>query len=182
MSAAEFELVFNEFSNALFRHALFRVGNREKAYDLAQDTFIKAWGALEKGETVREWKPFLYRILNNLIIDHYRAKKNVSLDEIDERIEEHGGSVPQALQTGGLEDEVERFDLLISTKELMRAMEGLSKQESALLTARCIDELDTKDVAEMLGISESAVYVRTHRALKALKRIVTQSARNTTVS
>jgi RNA polymerase sigma-70 factor (ECF subfamily) len=178
MQPAEFELVFKEYSNALFRHALFRVGNREKAFDLAQDTFIKAWGSVAKGETVRGWKPFLYRILNNLIIDYYRSKKNVSLDEIDERIEEHGGAVPQALQTGGLDDEVERFDLMISTRELMKAMEGLSPQDAALLTARCIDELETGEVATMLGISESAVYVRTHRALKVLKKLVADNSSN----
>lgn len=177
MAQQEFEQVFTEHSNALFRHAFFRVGNREKAYDLTQDTFIKAWDALVRGETVRNWKAFLYRILNNLIIDHYRSKKNVSLDELEEQIAEHGGSVPHALHTGGLQDEEERFDLMIATDVLQQGMQELRPEDAALLTARCIDELPTEEVASMLGISESAVYVRVHRALKTLKAIIERNER-----
>ena len=50
-----------------------------------QDTFCKSWDYIQKGGEVRNYKPFLYRILNNLIIDEYRKKKSVSLDEILER-------------------------------------------------------------------------------------------------
>ena len=69
---------FESYSDALFRHASFRISDRERAYDLTQDTFLKAWDYLAGGGTVKQYKSFLYRILHNLIIDEYRKKKSSS--------------------------------------------------------------------------------------------------------
>ena len=73
---------FNEFNDALFRHAFLRVSNREKAIDLVHDTFTKVWAYLRKGHQVDNFRPFLYKVLNNLVIDEYRRRKESSLDAL----------------------------------------------------------------------------------------------------
>src|SRR3954465_6401952 len=75
---------FDQYADALFRHACLRLSDRERARDATQDTFIKAWDYLVHGNEVREWKSFLYRVLNNLIIDEYRKTRELSLDALVE--------------------------------------------------------------------------------------------------
>ena len=73
---------FEENADALFRHASYRVSDRERARDLTQDTFLKTWDYLSGGGEIRNFKSFLYRTMHNLIIDEYRKKKSSSLDAL----------------------------------------------------------------------------------------------------
>ena len=62
---------FETLADPLFRHAFFRLSDRERAYDLVQEAFLKTWDHLVAGGEVRHFRSFLYRTLNNLIIDEY---------------------------------------------------------------------------------------------------------------
>ena len=79
---ARFLKAFDEYGDALFRHAYFRVSDREKALDLVQDTFTKTWSWVRGGHEIETFRPFLYKVLNNLVIDEYRKRKESSLDEL----------------------------------------------------------------------------------------------------
>ncbi|MFZ2593888.1 MAG: RNA polymerase sigma factor [Minisyncoccia bacterium] len=173
MKDSDFEAVFEEYADSLFRHAYFRVGSREKARDMAQDTFIKAWDyANTHDDAVREWKPLLYRILNNLIIDEYRKKKSVSLDAIEEAHQEEGAHLPLALQEGGLEEAVAQVDLGYDAQVLQKALVDVSMVDRQVLTYKFIDERTNSEIADLLSISPDAVYVRVHRAIKNLRSIL----------
>ena len=74
-----FTKAYDELSDAIFRHCWFRIGDRERAKDLMQETFTKSWQYISRGEKVDNLKAFLYRVANNLIIDEYRKKKELSL-------------------------------------------------------------------------------------------------------
>src|SRR5262245_43358033 len=73
---------FDEYVDALYRHASFRLSDRERSIELVHDTFTKAWGYMREGHQIDSYKPFLYKVLNNLIIDEYRRKKEISLDAL----------------------------------------------------------------------------------------------------
>lgn len=170
MTETAFEAVFDEHADALFRHAYFRVGSRERARDVTQDTFIRAWDAVQKkGEAIQSWKPFLFRILNNLIIDEYRRKKTISLDEMEESREEDGGHVPDELMIGGLMDEVARADAHFNAEMLSKALQVLSEHDRALIISRFMDDESIVSLSEKFSITTDAVYVRIHRALKKLQ-------------
>lgn len=170
MTEDAFEAVFDEHADALFRHAYFRVSSREKARDITQDTFIRAWDALQKnGEAIHSWKPFLFRILNNLIIDEYRRKKTVSLDEMEESREEVGGIVPDELMIGGLMEEVERADTRFNTELLSKALQTLPEHDRNLIVSRFMEQESIASLSEKFSITTDAVYVRIHRALKKLQ-------------
>ena len=72
---ARFLKAFEDYSDALFRHASLRISNRERAVDLVHDTFTKVWSYLRDGYEIESFRPFLYKVLNNLIIDEYRKRK-----------------------------------------------------------------------------------------------------------
>jgi DNA-directed RNA polymerase specialized sigma24 family protein len=80
----EFMQAYDNFADAIFRHCYYRVFDRERGKDLMQETFMRAWQYLNKGEKVLNMRAFLYRIANNLIIDESRKKKEQSLEQLQE--------------------------------------------------------------------------------------------------
>ena len=77
-----FTTAHHDYEGKLNSYAFFKVHNKTISDDLVQDTFIKTWKYLVRGGKIEMMKSFLYHILNNLIIDEYRKKKTVSLDNL----------------------------------------------------------------------------------------------------
>lgn len=67
---------YDAYADAIFRHCYFRVFSRERAKELMQETFLRAWDQMVKGEEIRHMRGFLYRVANNLIIDESRKKRS----------------------------------------------------------------------------------------------------------
>ena len=66
----------DQFSQEFFRFATYRVKNREIAEDLVQETFLSGLKSLDKFRRDCPEKSWLYNILRNKIIDHFRKKTN----------------------------------------------------------------------------------------------------------
>jgi len=65
----------DRYAPALLRHILFRVGEKQAAEDILQEVFLRTFRFVESnGVKPRSYKKFLYKVANNLIIDHYRQK------------------------------------------------------------------------------------------------------------
>lgn len=164
----EFIKAFDEHANVLFRHACFRVSNRERAVDLTQEAFIKAWEYLRNDGEIRHWKSFLYHVLNNLIIDEYRRKKDQSLDAL---FEEDPVRANSSVAVGSRTEIEERLDEELLIKKIQLLIPQLPEQQRAALTFRYIDGFSPKEIARMLGTSENVVSVRIHRAIERLKKL-----------
>ena len=165
---ADYLEAFEAHSDALFRHAFFRISNRDRAQELTQEAFLKTWDFLRKGGDVRDFKSFLYRILNNLIIDEYRKKKSSSLDEI---LEDDTGAFEARMSEGSrAEAETELDERVIGTR-IRERIEELPAMYREAVTMRFIDELSPKEIAEMLGESENVISVRIHRGVSKLKQL-----------
>lgn len=159
---------FDEYSDGLFRHACFRVKSRERAEDLAQDSFIKAWDYVRDGGEVTHWKAFLYRILNNLIIDEYRRKKETSLDALVEAAPGHSENLLKTDGRAAVENEIDDTLLL----EKVRAqIEVLPESYRVAVTLRYIDGFSPKEIAQVLNVSENVASVRVHRGVAELKKL-----------
>lgn len=169
----EFERAFNEYSDELFRHASMRMKDKERALELTQECFLKAWEYAQKGEPILELRPFLYRTLRHLIIDEYRRKKAVSLEAMAESAEEV--SVEALLpsdESNTLERAVERFE----GKAALEALQELPDAYREALTLRFVSGMSPREIGEVVGESENAVSVRIHRGLKKLRAILEQHA------
>ncbi|MDO8552996.1 MAG: RNA polymerase sigma factor [bacterium] len=161
---------FDTNADALFRHASFRIGDRERAYDLTQETFLKAWNYLRGGGTVAHYKSFLYRILHNLIIDEYRKKYSVSLDEMLE--DEASAPAVEALLSNddGRENE-ERIDERVLVEKIRSHIPELPEQYRVAVTLRFIDDFSIGEIARTIGVSENVVSVRLHRGIAKLRAL-----------
>lgn len=159
---------YEAYNDALFRHALFRVSNRDRALELVQDTFLKVWDYLREGGEVDQYKAFLYRILNNLIIDEYRKKKSSSLDEI---LENDTGDMEARLSSGSVRETEETYDEAAMLKEIRAHIPDLPDTYRDVITMRYIDGLTPKEIASLMGISENVVSVRLHRGTHKLREL-----------
>lgn len=167
---AAFKEAFETLADPLFRHAFYRLSDRERAYDLAQEAFLKTWDHLVGGGEVRHFKSFLYRTLNNLIIDEYRRKKSRSLDEMLED-ESRAPSVEASLAEGSRAETEAALDDELAIARIRERMHDLSLQHREVLTLRYIDGLQIPEIALMLSVTENVVSVRIHRALSRLREL-----------
>lgn len=163
-----FLAAFDEYTDGLYRHASYRLSDPDRATDITQDAFIKAWDYLCDGGTVTNWKAFLYRILNNLIIDEYRRTKGDSLDALLDQ-DETGTKSAALLTTDSRQEKEERLDTQMAIDTMRRFIAELPEPYRVALTLRYLDGLTPKEIAQTLNISENVASVRIHRAVARLR-------------
>lgn len=164
---ARFLKAFEEYSDALFRHAFLRISDRERAVDLVHDTFTKVWSYIRTGHEVTSFKSFLYKVLNNLIIDEYRKHKESSLDALFE---------VEGIDEGTFTElNADDTDSMIATMDGQRAFELLHQLPDTykeVLILRYVDELGPKEISDLIEETENVISVRLHRGMKMLRDLV----------
>lgn len=163
--------MYEENADALFRHCSFRISNHERALELTQETFMKTWDVTAQGKEIKNYRAFLFRVLNNLIIDEYRKKKSSSLDSLLEKEGVHEGTFDD-LQTGSLEEELDKLELGLQGELLKKALQELPESYRSVVVMRYIDELRPKEIAVILKESENTVSVRINRGLQKLRELL----------
>ncbi|MBI1998754.1 MAG: RNA polymerase sigma factor [Parcubacteria group bacterium] len=158
----QFLKAFDEYADALFRHCFFRVSDREAAKDIVQDVFARAWDFVRLGKEVRDYRALLYRIAGNLIVDFYRKKKTVSLEDLGDK--EKNSLFYDERSTREVQDDV---------RGVLAAIQTLSEPCQKVITMRYIDELSPKEIAAALEEKENAVSVRLHRCVEKLRASIT---------
>jgi len=162
-SEKQFINAYDEYSEAILRHISFRVNRREKAEDIAQDTFLKAWKYIvsaEKKVVIKNMKAFLYTIANNLVIDHYRQKykQTISIDDVEEK---------EFRMESDQEKNAERS---INKEIVEEHLSELKEEYRDMLVYRYIDDLSIKEIEEITGKSSNNIRVILHRAIKKLQQ------------
>lgn len=150
---------YDSYADALFRYCYFRVYDRERARELMQETFFKAWEYLHKGNEIENLRAFLYKVAHNVCVNEAIRSKPVSLDEMRENVgydpEDHDLPSPERSAEGAL---------------LMERLLRLSDSDREALTMRYVDGLPVNEIAKHLGEAPNTVSVRIHRALARLKK------------
>jgi RNA polymerase sigma-70 factor (ECF subfamily) len=156
---------FEEYNDALFRHAFLRLSNREKAVDVVHDTFTKVWSYIRDGHEIDTFRPFLYKVLNNLIIDEYRKRKEASLDAMLEKEGVDEGSFPDLT-----ESTAEVLAATIDGKKAFELLEELPDQYREVIILRFVDQLGPSEISALIEETENVISVRIHRGLKLLRQ------------
>ena len=159
---------FDEYVDALFRHAVYRLSDRERAIEIVHDTYTKTWVYIRGGHSIDSYRPFLYKILNNLIIDEYRRRKEFSLDSLLEKDGVDEGSFRELNDGGGIDE----IAFSLDARKASLLIQELPLMYREVLTLRYVDGLGPKEIGELVEESENVVSVRIHRALKFLKDMI----------
>ena len=156
----KFIQIYDELADSIFRHCYFRIYNYERAKELTQEAFTRAWEYIAKGKRIDNLKAFIYRIATNIIIDESRKKKAVSLDDLTEN---------------GFEIKFSGDNNIIihaEAKIFLKHLNKLKEKERTLIVMRYLDDLQPREIAQILEKSENSISVGINRAIKKLKKYV----------
>jgi RNA polymerase sigma-70 factor (ECF subfamily) len=160
-----FEAIYKSESDAIFRFCLLRVSNREQALDITQETFLRLWQSLQQDKEILNNKAFLFTITRRLIIDWYRKKKSISLDNMINNEQEGSYDVVDDKSTGeSLLVKSEGRYLLTKINEL-----SITYRDSIYL--RFVEDLSPPEIGKILGVSTNVASVRINRGLEELRKI-----------
>lgn len=160
---AKFSQAYDDYADAIFRHCYFRIGDRDLAIDLMQETFMKTWEYLAAGKDVENIRAFLYKTANNLIIDHVRRAKRRPEDSLED-MQEKGFDIMGA----DGRDTADKID----AEQVVTVLDQVEEPYRTAVVMRYIDELQPQEIADALGITANVVSVRINRGLKKLKTLV----------
>ena len=162
----QFNQLYTDESDAIYRFCLLRVSDKEVALDSMQDTFMRFWDVLLRGEKkVENERAFLFTIARNSIIDWYRKKKTLSLDALAENAEADVESFMPAGQGRG------DLEMAHEATYLMDKIRELEPSYQQVVYLRYVEGLGPKDIAGIVGESENAISVRLNRGIKQLRMI-----------
>ena len=165
---AGFSELVERYSSTVYNLALRMMGDRHEAEEVLQETFISAFRAVDRFEGRSQLGTWLYRIAYNAALMRLR-KRRLPTTSIDEPIwTEEGDEMPrQLVDWRELPDE--RALTVEFRGVLDAAVATLPATLRSVFVLRDIEGLSTAEVAEVLGLTETNVKVRLHRARLALR-------------
>jgi len=164
---------------SVYRLAVRLTGSPQDAEDLAQETYLKAMRAfsgLREPERVRPW---LFQILNRLVLDRHRGgSREVAVGDLEELdrfslYELIRDEDPFPYSDRLHEDFLAQFD----DEEVRRALLALPEAYRLPLLLLYVEELSYKELAEVLGCPVGTVMSRLHRGRKILERELWECAK-----
>lgn len=171
-----FGLLVEEYQDRVYNLALRMCGNADDAFDLAQDSFFRAWRGLSGFHFESAFSTWLFRLSSNVCLDFLRARKRrptVSLSSLSP--EEDSGPLEIPDPAKGPEA------LLLAAEDretLARAMNALPVEYRQILTLRAINDLSYTQIAQILELREGTVKSRLSRARLALRNKLLQIGNN----
>src|SRR5437764_13881351 len=193
VDVADFEAIFLRFQGPITNFIYHLIGNREQAYDLAQDVFVKAYKALLGGTVVQPGalSAWLYRIAANTTTDTLRRRRLIAWlplslfnedlgigagvlydsgcsasDGFNSSEEDSNGRISNGssmYERGGYDGG--RFESRVAAREIVaRVLKQMPPKYAVCLWLYENDGLSCAEIAEVLNISASAVKMRLMRA------------------
>ncbi|MGO8947553.1 MAG: sigma-70 family RNA polymerase sigma factor [Ktedonobacterales bacterium] len=183
----DFEDIFTRFQTPLTNFVYRLVGNREQAYDLTQDVFVKAYRALSSGTTIQAaaLSSWLYRIASNTATDALRRRRLISWLPLSLFNEDRGvgagmpgadntSSTPQTFAEENLPSsgaafasnyDGGRFEQRVADREIVQSiLQRLPPKYATCLLLYEHEGFSCAEIAEVLNVSPSAVKMRLMRA------------------
>jgi RNA polymerase sigma-70 factor (ECF subfamily) len=148
-------------------------GRDSEAQDLTQDVFMRVFRALGGfRSTEGSFTTWLTRLTRNLLIDHYRRTRN---ERVTDSIEEQLPRVEQGSTSLG-SSSVARPDAALAGREASELLQGalakLSPDLRETIILRDLQEMEYREIAQVLAIPEGTVKSRLNRGRAELARLL----------
>lgn len=156
--ADAFANLYREYTYAIFNYCLFRVGDRAVAEDLTADTFEKAWRARQRYRPERaSLNTWLFTIARRVVTDWQRRCRRRAWFKLSEQ---------QPDETPSPELQVEESEQQVQLRRLVRS---LNPQEQELIALKFGAGMTNRDIAPVLGKSETAVGSAIYRIMQKIR-------------
>ena len=160
----------------LYGRAARLTGNRVDAEDLLQETMLRAYASFSSFRRGTNLKAWLHRIMANAWISKYRASQRRPLEQLtgeftDSQLAANGGH----MRGGSRSAESEALEPLFED-EIAAALASLPRKSQVVLQYACIDGLQYREIAELVGLPIGTVMSRLHRARSQLHLLLADVA------
>mgnify|MGYP000999891900 CR=1 FL=1 len=158
----QFMEYYEKYHDDIFRFTMVKTRDRSLSLDITQETFMKFWEYIIKGTNIEQERPLLYRIANNLIIDSYRKKKDILVDDFTDGVYEHHVQ----------HDDSDKQRDILDGEKIINLLHELPELSREIITLRFINDFSISEIAQTINKDNKTVSVYLHRGIKQLRTIV----------
>lgn len=177
-----FRELVERYQQKVFNLALRMTNNHEDALDIAQESFVRVFRSLKTFKGDSSFSTWLYRIVNNLVLDELRKHRRrplvvmstdavVSTDEGEHLLEFRG---PESLQP---EEQVVRAE---TRREIELALRSVSPEHRLVLLLRDVQGFSYEEIAGILNVNIGTVKSRLNRARLSLRDCILRREQSST--
>lgn len=164
---AAFEAIFTQYQTAIYNYIFRMMGSREDAYDMTQDTFLKAYLALASTSDDLRVSAWLYRIATNVCLDEIRHRKLVRWTPWDAFL-----SVFHPSQVAASKEQPDSLAInRENAEEVQLILEKLHPKYRMCLILREYHDLSYDEIAECLATTRAAVKSLLFRAREEFRQV-----------
>ncbi len=173
-NAGAFDEFVKIFQSKIFQYTLMMCGHREDAEEVAQDTLLKVFENFDQLQDARAIRAWVFRIARNACLIKRRKsvfapKVELSLEDYLPQMEDDGGGL--RIQIADWSQVPENQVLQSQLKAILSAaIRELPEIYRAVLLLRDVEELNTEETADVLGVTSDVVKTRLHRARLAVRQ------------
>lgn len=154
--------VYRRHAQQVYAYIYYRLGDQHTAEDLSADVFVKAITGIKgygyRGSPLLAW---LYRIAHNVTVDYRKAAAKRSQQVMVEAPEQ-------------LAERHDALQALDDREDMMGAVRALTEDQQQVVILRFYHGMSNAEVARVVGKPESAVKALQSRALRSLRRVLTE--------
>ena len=178
--AAAWEELVGSYHRRIYNLCYRFTSSADDAEDLTQEVFIKIYRSLDQYETHKgAFLPWLTTLTRNLLVDHFRRSKQERLtDSMDatQTDDEAGPTLADRLADSGPAP-----DAGLQTQERQKmvqaALQKLSPELREAVILRDLQDMDYRDIAQVLKVPEGTVKSRINRGRTELGRLLSRTYR-----
>lgn len=163
---AAFAAIFQRYERRIYSFTYRMMGNPDDAFDLTQETFLKAYRALEKTDEELNVNAWLHRIASNACMDVLRRRQRVRWlpweNAKHDQPSKQTADDPEGAALGG--------EVQTAVQRVLNAMSPRNRQAMIL---REYEGLSCEDIGEVMGVSRSAVKSILFRGREEFRKLYT---------
>lgn len=157
------EELYRAHAQRLYHIALQYTGDRDEAKDVLQDSFVKIFQSLQKYTGKGALEGWMNRIVANTAIDYLRKHSKMRMVEAKEQLPDIG-------------EEEEETPIRLPMDKMLSLIKQLPEQARIIFNLYVMDNLNHRQIAEKLSISEGTSKSQYSRARGLLKKWISQTS------
>ncbi len=164
-----FEYLVQKYRRAMVSFMFRMAHNSAAAEDLAQEVFLRVYRSRQNYEASAKFTTWLYRIATNLAVNHARDTRHERAENVvslDERDEDTGQSLDLPDKSQTAEERIVQRERMSAIRQRVQALP--ERQRIAVLMHK-YQQMDYKQISEVLKLSESATKSLLFRAYETLR-------------
>lgn len=160
------EALIKRYLKRIYAFVYKNVRDSSDAEDVTQEVFLKVWKNIRKFDQSRNFKVWIFEIAKNSSIDFLRKKKTIPLSRFED--EKGQNSIADNISA----PVIKLGDILDNKNALKMAMEGLASDDKRIIDLKHKDNLNFREIAELLETSINTVKSKYRRAIIRIREII----------